>query len=423
MARRVFLSILGTGRYQPCRYEKDGRIYETKFIQQALLEYLKNCMDWGKEGDNVVVFLTPEATEKNWSSEDGLEKALQALDVQYAPVAIKGGKSTEEMWSIFETIFSQLQEEDELYIDITHSFRYLPMLLVVLVNYAKLLKNVSVAGIYYGNWEASNFGKDVAPVMDLLPLSSLQDWTAAASDFLQYGQIDKLHSLSENSLRTIMRDPKTRDCNSQTMRSFINNLKYLVDNHLACRGLDIIKGKEIGLLRRGADSIENITIAQLGPIFEKIKSSLKTYGEENELSNCIKAARWCYENKLYQQCTTLLEEGIITLLCSSAGLDYTVEEDRDLVNNSIYIMTNNTPEEKWKVRSEEGKEKIRKIIDEAKGLWKNKEFIETKININSLRNDYNHAGFNTKKRKPSTLIQSIYLYLTSIEKILQSYTL
>ena len=33
-----------------------------------------------------------------------------------------------------------MQDGDELYFDLTHGFRYLPMLVMVLINYSKFLK-------------------------------------------------------------------------------------------------------------------------------------------------------------------------------------------------------------------------------------------------------------------------------------------
>ena len=36
--------------------------------------------------------------------------------------------------------------------------------------------------IFYGNYEARDKESNIAPIMDLLPLSVLQDWTLAASD-------------------------------------------------------------------------------------------------------------------------------------------------------------------------------------------------------------------------------------------------
>ena len=61
---------------------------------------------------------------------------------------------------------------------ITHAFRYLPMLVLVLANYAKFLKNVTVKSLTYGNYEARE-GTN-APIVNLLPIAALQDWTTAA---------------------------------------------------------------------------------------------------------------------------------------------------------------------------------------------------------------------------------------------------
>lgn len=47
MGRKVFISVLGTGFYGACKYVKDGFVStETRFIQQATLEYVK-AHEWG----------------------------------------------------------------------------------------------------------------------------------------------------------------------------------------------------------------------------------------------------------------------------------------------------------------------------------------------------------------------------------------
>ena len=119
MAKKLFLSILGTGRYMPCRYRKDGIVLtETKFIQQALVEYLQKGEQWSKD-DKVVVYLTQRAKDTHWVSteqEQGLESILSGMGVSYDSKDIPDGKSSEEMWAIFEAIYAQLEEGDELYI-------------------------------------------------------------------------------------------------------------------------------------------------------------------------------------------------------------------------------------------------------------------------------------------------------------------
>lgn len=409
MAKKLFLSILGTGRYMPCRYRKDGIVLtETKFIQQALVEYLQKGEQWSKD-DKVVVYLTQRAKDTHWVSteqEQGLESILSGMGVSYDSKDIPDGKSSEEMWAIFEAIYAQLEEGDELYIDITHSFRYLPMLLIVLVNYAKLLKNVSVAGIYYGNWEAKD-DNGIAPIMDLLPLSVLQDWTIAASDFQQYGQVKRLSQLADKSIRNILRDEEHRTKDNITLRHFVSTLQKIVDDRLTCRGKEIIKGSDAEVLRTDVEKIETVAIAQFKPIFEQIKNTMSTFGTRNEISNCLKAAKWCLDNHLYQQCITLLKEGVVTILCDKLELDYQKQHDRELVSHCVIIKTPTTATDKIKEEkpSDEERTKLENLLENP--LWDDTELINTINDLGNIRNDYNHAGFRDNPASAKTMMKRV----------------
>ena len=427
MGRRVFLSILGIAFYGKCRYTKDDFVgTETTFVQQNLLEYLQQKEGWGKQ-DQVLMFLTDLAKVNNWnkdirtrfSSRDqrdvpyiGLEKILLDMDMSFQAVHIPEGKSTEEMWELFEVIYSQLQEGDELYLDITNSFRYLPMLLVVLVNYAKMLKNLTVKAIFYGNYDARDKVSNVAPIMDFLPLSVLQDWTSATSDYLRYGQVEKLYDLSESSINPILKDPSTRTDDVKLLRAFVDRLKDLVGERITCRGLSIIENKNVGLLEKAAKDIQEVTIPQLKPVFEKIKESLDIFGAKEDILNCIKAARWCCDNKMYQQTTTLLEEGLITFLCCHFKLDYKEEDFSNLMVQCLRAKTlrNENIIFNDSVLAEE------LLADSV--IWDNKLFVKSMQNIQQVRNDYNHAGFNKHPKKVKDIIDNVESLMDDIESIL-----
>lgn len=65
MARKIFLSVLGTGFYEKCKYKKDDFLSsETRFIQQAMLEY-HDVKSW-TEDCVVCILLTNKAKEANW---------------------------------------------------------------------------------------------------------------------------------------------------------------------------------------------------------------------------------------------------------------------------------------------------------------------------------------------------------------------
>lgn len=429
MGRRVFLSVLGVAFYETCRYRKnDFTGSETLFVQKSLLEYLQQQENWGGENDLVLMLLTDLARKNNWDKNletrfcaklqkevayQGLEKILLDMNLSYQDIAIPDGKDSEQMWEIFEVIFDELQEGDELYLDITNSFRYLPMLLVVLVNYAKLLKNVKVKAIFYGNYEARDKESNIAPIMDLLPLSVLQDWTLAASDYLRYGQVEKLFELSESSLLPILRNTETRTKDAEKLRSFVTKLKEIVEERTTCRGYAIVGSKNVRKLKCTASEIQKVTIVQLRPIFEKIKQSLTDFDAKENVLNCIKAAKWCCANKLYQQATTMLEEGLGTFLCCHYQLDYRKMANRDAIFGCISIKTQNKDIEENKAN----KELVEKILADD-SVWGNKAFVTILQKIVQLRNDYNHAGFNENPFSAKTVIKTIEKLLDGIEEIL-----
>lgn len=429
MSRRVFLSVLGVAFYETCRYRKDDFTgSETLFVQKSLLEYLQQQENWGGENDLVLMLLTDLARKNNWDKNlktrfcaklqqevayQGLEKILLDMNLSYLDIAIPDGKDSDEMWEIFEVIFDKLQEGDELYLDITNSFRYLPMLLVVLVNYAKLLKNVKVKAIFYGNYEARDKESNIAPIMDLLPLSVLQDWTLAASDYLRYGQVEKLFELSESSLLPILRNTETRTKDAEKLRSFVTKLKEMVEERTTCRGYAIVGSKNVRKLKCTASEIQKVTIVQLKPIFEKIKQSLNDFDAKENVLNCIKAAKWCCDNKLYQQATTMLEEGLGTFLCCHYQLDYRKMANRDAIFGCISIKTQNKDTEEKKPN----KELVEKILaDES--VWGNKAFVTILQKIVELRNDYNHAGFKKNPFSAKKVIEKIEELLDGIEEVL-----
>lgn len=223
MPRKVFISILGTGFYEKCAYT-DGQnqftSIPTRFIQRASLE-LFGAKEWSKE-DRVIIFLTKKARELNWDKGitertpygkntpvpyKGLETVLQEMGLKATieDKDIKDGMNKEEIWEVFQTIYDTLEEGDEVYMDLTHSFRFLPMLLLVLGNYAKFLKGITIENIVYGNYDARNIAENEAPIISLLPLASLQDWTFAAANYLQNGRATQLQAMVSKELSPILK--------------------------------------------------------------------------------------------------------------------------------------------------------------------------------------------------------------------------
>ena len=426
MSRKVFISFLGGTNYRYCDYQKDGKSYgNVRFVQESTLNYLDVNNKWTKD-DVALILLTKTAEDNNWVDNgqkdregnvvcdeltngtlEGLATRLKPFEIKLEPVReLPEGNDEKEIWEIFERVFKKINDDDELYFDITHGFRYLPMLVMVLCNYSKFLKKVTVKSITYGNFEVARKLRH-GLLVDLLPLTKLQDWTYAAGTYLDSGNVDKLTTLCNEETKLVLRESLGKDEGAKKLKSFVSKLSSVVEERRTCRGIDIIESKSLKGLKEAADVLEESTfIKPFNPIFEKIKKSLVSFDESENIRNGLSAAVWCYDNGLYQQSATILQEFVVSFFCMRHGIAIDDEENRELVNKAFNIKAHNTDEDKWNAKDEQ-KPKIREIISDD--YFDNEKLIAYFQNLTEVRNDFNHSGMRSKRvpMKPSNIKENI----------------
>ena len=431
MGRKVFISVLGAGMYESCKYTASSFCStETRFVQQASLEYL-NAQQW-PEDSRAFFLITDKARTANWDVEGeqrfntqrntyvpyvGLQKILESshLPFPFESISIPDGKDDTEMWKIFETTYRLLNDGDELYFDLTHSFRYLPMLMLVLGNYAKFLKKATVCSITYGNYEARDVNTNEAPIVDLLPLSSLQDWTFATADFLKNGYADRLVELADRGLNPLMREELTRTDDTKRLKSFVNNLKYFSFDLQTCRGMNVIDASTINKIKGDIASLNKIVVPQMEPVLKRVSDSVEPFDDAGGVMNTFRAARWCFDNQQYQQSTTFLEEGVISYFCLRHGIPLDARDKRELITSAFTVIGQNIPKERWAVR-EEWKDLFCEIVDDE--LMKNEHLIKNFNALAALRNDYNHCGMRDNRKDAANIRKSVKSCLDSIVPLL-----
>lgn len=411
MARKVFISFLGETNYGKCDYQKDGISYggKLRFIQEATLNCLNATNEWTKD-DIAYILLTKGAEEKNWSDngqtkygsdekiiQSGLQTQLQQMNLPFSVEPIKDipeGNDEREIWIIFQKIFDHIQDNDKLYFDMTHGYRYLPMLFLVLSNYAKFLKKITVESITYGNYEISEKGTKPGLIVDLLPLTALQDWTYAAGQYLDSGNVERLETLCNQELKPILADSKGKNQDAQIMNGFIKALREVISERQTCRGMSIITSKNFAKLKAYSDKIKTTLIPPMNPVFEKIKHSLVYFDEQENVKNGFSAAVWCYQNGLFQQAATILQEFVISFFCLRHNIKIDDEEIREAVNSAFNIKFNGISEKDWR-GTEEQKIKIREILGDE--LLYNHNLVNYFNNLTEVRNDFNHSGMRSKR--------------------------
>lgn len=408
MARK-FISFLGTNPYDSgCYIHKDKSMgeYTSQFIQEVLVKTV--CKDWNSS-DKAIVFVTKESEELNWYNKSDKNRRLKVLlentQLNTKPVLIPTGQNEEEIWQIFNIIINNIDEGDEIVLDITHALRYIPMLATVVLDYAKVVKNIKLLGIYYGAWDVRDKSTTIpkAPIFDLAPLIEMQEWSQAVNTFIKYGNSGHLEQISMTNLR-----PKlSKEIWARETRKFIDSVNNFTMNINTCRG-QMILGKNANQksiqfvtedVKKNLENVknldENFQLKPLVPLISKIEESIETFDENSTLNTGLATVEWCIHNHLIQQAYTALEETLKTYICELEGLDANVPYNREtLVNNAIKRALPKARGEEIEADGyipEDRKEEHKRMVQISDSL--DLEFIRLADGVKARRNDINHFGF------------------------------
>ena len=319
MARNVFISFLGTNNYLETYYSiGDFKSSQpVRFVQEALIEHL--CREWTSE-DNIFIFCTKLSLEKNWNDNgqgntdsEGLCTRLKnlKLPIPFEAVEITEGFSEEDIWDIFNKVYHKLNKGDNVYLDVTHAFRSIPIFSTVLFNYAHYLKGTNLKVVYYGAFEKlgpaykvkdMNVEDRNAPIIDLTSIIRLQELSTAASNLHQYG---KMKSISD--LLGIVQGKGRGKQNIERIKKKMKDF----DTALSTCKMDILKdGKLIGELQSLVDNnkdSKNLTEAHR-QLIVKVQEEINMFKPYDTYDNVEAAIDWAKKYGMIQQAYTLAEE-------------------------------------------------------------------------------------------------------------------
>jgi CRISPR-associated Csx2 family protein len=331
MARKVFISFLGTNNYVETHYELNGikTTLPVRFVQEALIDSL--CKNWS-ENDAIIIFFTEEAKKKNWL-DDGHEKVSSEIEKkglrgilkskQIKPqlieeeTTISDGFSKEEIWDIFNTVYNKLEPGDEIDFDVTHAFRSIPLFSTVLFNFAQFLKNTRLVSIHYGAFEKLGpaykvkelpVEQRVAPIVNLTELIELQKFTSVTDSLIRYGKI--------SGIGTILPDKATGKLGI-VLNQIKTNFDKLEDYILTNRMTDIRKGIYVREIRSNIKSACHTDIPNSEKlVLKKMEESIKEFVPEDSDDNIKAAINWAFKYDMLVQAYTLSQEYIISLVCN-----------------------------------------------------------------------------------------------------------
>ncbi len=370
----VFITFVGTGMYSKCKYYLEGNeggISEERLVQKSICKLLQKN---GTMFSGVLCLLTKNAKDINWeryyrkdrnTGEEITEKGLRPFfeDEMKIPkvkaVDIQDGHNAQEILKIFKIMFDSLNDGDEIVLDATHGFRFLPMLYFPLIAYAKAFKNITIRHIYYGVFDTKEEQK---PILDLKIYDDILNWAIASHEFVKNGNAGMLSDLTEALKTEEVKEKGTRSERFQRLdksKKTADLLKAFTQNISNCRGgshdnkeksiaasvKKIKERKEKIKDEPGTSQSGKSDFAPLDNLLDyALNSVISDFKGENCLYTGVDTIRWCIDKNLTQQGLTALRETYVTMIIHKLH----EKDDESLVkmkNNGKRVKTSDPDDE------------------------------------------------------------------------------
>ncbi|MEA5469905.1 TIGR02221 family CRISPR-associated protein [Spirulina sp. 06S082] len=363
---KILITSLGVGlagknnlverEYRKATYEIDGIKYSPRsFIASVLNEHLKldgiiflgtvksmweevyNSFCTEKEiklDDQYYYELDEKISNLNYTSSlDTLDlKPLEKiLGDRSKCILMKYGITEQELQENLDRtiqIIDYLKNGDELYIDITHSFRSLSLFLFLILTFLNDLvsdRDIKIKGIYYGMVEAAGELK-YAPIVNLQSLFDLTQWIKGAYSLKEFGN----GYLIANLLEQQGQGEIAKDIRNLSDAININYVPTIQE-----RAKDL-KAK----LKQEQPSPFKYLQGILDRFVKKFAE--KHHSGARECDFQLELAEWYFEKKRYATGYITLAEAIITYLCEIHDEDFKDKNNRDKMKDLLYENRNSS---------------------------------------------------------------------------------
>lgn len=351
---KVLISFLGTSNsdereYRTAKYKfEEGSPIETSFIAKAISKYYEidrfiligtaksmweevykrftsDNKEFSENERKIYDEIKDCCIHANFKSEptiihkseieDALGNGSQILLVKY-------GLNQEELIFNASKIISIeqfLEDGDKLVVDITHSFRSLPLMLMNALIYLQNVsrKKIQIEHITYGMLDITSEMGGITPVVELNSISKLSDWISGAFAFSEYGNAYKLSELMND---------ENKDAAKRLSRfSDEMNLNHIYSIQQEANRLSDLK--DMTYKTPFPAMVVNPIIDKFTNIFQNCETHSKFQ---------LMLAEWQYNNKNFCASYITLAEAIITYYCEEENLDPENHDDRDTAKDELW---------------------------------------------------------------------------------------
>lgn len=303
-------------------YEKG--LHETMFPLMAVCEKI--------QPDDVYVILTKEAKEKtsHLFKEDIMNLASHT---KYHEMNIETqGDDITSLWNIFDNVSHIIEENDDVYLEITGGLRAFPTVLISMVNFVRQMKtSVVFKDIYCSQISNDKTGASLYSVMYFIQLN---DWAVGIQNYVQYGDARYLLNLVENeeenskSLELV----KSLQAFSECM-----DLCLLDDSKEHYRIVNENIHAFFDTLNQSDNRLEQVFVdKKIKTLEELLKTKFKLFDQYPLIANI----EWNRQHNNYQQVYTVIHERTPELLMEKEVI--IKNEDIDLMDSFKNVKRNNS---------------------------------------------------------------------------------
>ncbi|MDQ7060884.1 MAG: TIGR02221 family CRISPR-associated protein [Sulfurimonas sp.] len=343
---KILISSLGTGDikkdsdqdYKKTIYKIDGKEYPETLTAKVLIEHFKidkvifigtNKSMW----DNLYYSFNGEdeeyLDELTTEKQNGIQLAkLKKLNSQIDSfLNFKGSTSilieyeknnADEIWDNFEILLNikkYINDGDEIYLDITHGFRYMPILNIFLLEFISIFDapSVEIKGVFYGM-----FSENKSEIIDFKIFFDLLEWSKAISMF-------KHNSNAEQLVMLLSKEDSNNDV-AKVFTQFSNNLQLANMSSL----WQFIKdaNRKIKKIKESNNKIIKLLSDELITITSRFDTDIQSNFQ-------YELAKWLYENKSYALSYLALYEAIISKSCELKNYDLDEYSQREEAKKSL----------------------------------------------------------------------------------------
>lgn len=344
---KILISSLGKGvkdgNYTMAKYKigDNAKIYENNSIAKVLIEHLEidKLFLLGTSGsawdmiaekfdlDSESILSLMEKIENSAVTQTELTALDKVIDTHLGTAGSKSwiidyGANEVELWNNFSILLEMsksFQAGDEVYVDITHAFRSIPIMSFVMTEFASQVSDIDfkLAGMYYGMFEYSqdpkNANQGITPIVDLSIIYELHQWIRAIDAMKNYGNLDPLvkllHSNSDSEHKV---DKIFTQLNNNIKIANLASIKQFVSNASA----------KINELKNSKNPIVKLLSGDIIAFVERLN-------KERMSDFQFELAKWFHENKQYALSYMALSEAIVTKNAELIGVDRETMDYRD----------------------------------------------------------------------------------------------